>query len=282
MKLVKTSSNSKKKRNRKKKKRKREENDATNVDLASSRKKINPLQNITKKTRKGIPFHPFKSDFGDHFSTSNVALRDFVPVLRALSENRRPLRVYDPFYCDGSVKVRLKELGFPNVIHENRDFYKDMKKSLIPDHDVLVTNPPYSGTHKIRILDYVLKRNSKRPFALLLPNYVVSKQWYKDAIQEHIPQISNRPFFVVPKMKYEYEHPTGKGHESSPFDSLWIVCAWDQTQAIYKKSKSLIERTGNASVFKTPQDLDKGSIVKLNRKRPNPRARRKARKMKKK
>ena len=31
------------------------------------------------------------------------------------------------------------------------------------------------------------------------------------------------PFFLVPKTKYEYQHPEGTGHESSPFFSIWTV-----------------------------------------------------------
>ena len=230
----------------------------------------------TSKRSKEIPFHPFKSEFGDHFSTSNVALGHVVSVLKCLrDECKGKFRVYDPFYCDGSVKRRLEGLGFRNVIHENRDFYADVKSNRVPNHDVLVTNPPYSSTHKIRILEYALTRNFRRPFALLLPSYVVSKQWYKNAIQKHLSSSKEQPFFVVPKTKYEYEHPTGKGHESSPFESLWIVCAWERTEEIYCRSKPLVENSREATMYRTPMELEKGHVIKLNRKRGNPRVRRK-------
>jgi len=277
------SSSSKKFKSKKKRKsgkvakRKREEE-------VEETRKTETTKRKSQKT-KGIPFHPFKSQFGDHFSTSDIALRDFVPVLRCLCDyddkkknSTKIYTIYDPFYCDGSVKQRLNDLGFPDVIHENRDFYEDVKSNRVPDHDILVTNPPYSSTHKIRILEYALTQNSKRPFALLLPSYVVSKQWYKNAIRKHLSSHAEQPFFVVPKTRYEYEHPTGKGHESSPFESLWIVCAWERTEKLYSRSKHIVERENEATMYRTPIELEKGGVIKLSRKRPNPRARRKKRK----
>ena len=259
-------------------KRKRKNGKTSETKRSDVKRKVDSTK---PKRSKGVPFHPFKSEFGDHFSTSNVALCDFVPVLKCLRDEHRKgeFKVYDPYYCDGSVKQRLKDLGFPNVIHENRDFYADVKSNRVPDHDVLVTNPPYSSTHKIRILEYALTRNSKRPFALLLPSYVVSKQWYKKAIRKYLTSSQEQPFFVVPKTKYEYEHPTGKGHETSPFESLWIVCAWEATEKLYTRSKALVQNAKQAAVYRTPMELEKGGVIKLNRKRGNPRARRKRAKM---
>ena len=39
--------------------------------------------------------------------------------------------MYDPYYCDGSVKQRLKDLGFPNVIHENHRIIESVVVSLL-------------------------------------------------------------------------------------------------------------------------------------------------------
>ncbi|CAD7939810.1 unnamed protein product [Amoebophrya sp. A25] len=48
------------------------------------------------------------------------------------------------------------------VINEKRDFYADIEKNVIPDYDLLVTNPPYSGDHKQRLLVYLLADLKKR------------------------------------------------------------------------------------------------------------------------
>ena len=114
--------------------------------------------------------HPFATDFGDHFATSERALRHAVPALKWLRQKKKgggagkgPFTLYDPFFCDGSIKKRLTALGFPGVQHENRDFWRDVKRGEVPKHDVLVTNPPYSGDHKKRTLDFVLSGNHRRP-----------------------------------------------------------------------------------------------------------------------
>jgi hypothetical protein len=43
----------------------------------------------------------------------------------------------------------------------------------------LVTNPPYSGEHKVRLLNFLGSRPDK-PFALLLPVYTATKSYWKE------------------------------------------------------------------------------------------------------
>jgi len=44
----------------------------------------------------------------------------------------------------------LASLGFTNVIHQNVDFWALVKANQVPSFDVLLTNPPFSGDHKVR------------------------------------------------------------------------------------------------------------------------------------
>ena len=74
----------------------------------------------------------------------------------------------------------LKQLGFPNVVNRNRDFYTDIKNGQVPEFDCLVSNPPFSGDHKERCLKFCV--GTGKPWALLLPNYVANKLYFKDAI----------------------------------------------------------------------------------------------------
>ena len=40
------------------------------------------------------------------------------------------------------------------------------------------------------------------------------------------------PFFLVPSVKYEYMHPEGTGHSSSPFFSIWFVYLGEHTTKV--------------------------------------------------
>ncbi|KAJ1489859.1 hypothetical protein T484DRAFT_1778638 [Baffinella frigidus] len=120
-------------------------------------------------------------DFGDHFETPKRAYRDIKPVLRKEAQRREieesALRLYDPYFCRGAMVTHLNSLGFANVINAKRDFYADIAADRVPAHDVLVTNPPYSGEHKAKLFAWLLEQHRAalkaggdcRPFMLLLP-----------------------------------------------------------------------------------------------------------------
>lgn len=132
------------------------------------------------------PF-PYKVDYNDHFETPEVAYRDILPLLDFVSgKSRVEHSIYDPYYCNGRFKTLMKELGFSNVIHECRDFYKDIDKNQVPNHDTLITNPPYSDQHKEKCLEFVLEqlRSKGRPFFVLMPNYVAAREYYRKLVEK--------------------------------------------------------------------------------------------------
>lgn len=92
----------------------------------------------------------FEVDYNDHFETSLQAVADLAPVLHRLSAKPAELRVYDPYFCRGGIRKHYQALGFDSLIHENRDFYADVAAGRVPQHDILVTNPPYSGARAHR------------------------------------------------------------------------------------------------------------------------------------
>lgn len=175
-------------------------------------------------TRPSLHLYPFPTDYADHFESPFRAYQDLEPFLvwlcRALGkqQGKPALHIYDPYYCQGAVVGLLGRLGFSHVTNKMSDFYADVAENRIPQHDVLVTNPPYSGDHKEKALRFCLASN--KPFCLLLPNYVANKAYYLDAIAS-LPE-SQKPFYLVPAQKYEYQHPQGTGHDSSPFFSVWF------------------------------------------------------------
>ena len=98
----------------------------------------------------------FSTAFGDHFETSLPALRDAAPVLRAAAKalglpKAKRLRVYDPYFCEGAVVGLLRGLGFKRVYNRNEDFYAVAAARRLPAFDALLTNPPFSADHKVRV-----------------------------------------------------------------------------------------------------------------------------------
>lgn len=165
--------------------------------------------------------HPFMANYLDHFETSDKAIQDIEPLLQELAIRSNKLKenllVYDPFYCDGTVKTHFINCGFDSVIHENRDFYADVLHRTIPKYDVIVTNPPYSDDHKERILDFCAK--SGKPWMLLLPSYVFSKEYFSLIMGTN----QCDPFFLAPEQRYFLTHPKGTGYGVPLFDSFWVI-----------------------------------------------------------
>jgi hypothetical protein len=58
-----------------------------------------------------------------------------------------------------------------------------------------------------------------KPWAMLVPNYVANKQYFREAVEG----AKGTLLYLVPGNKYEFAHPEGTGHETSPFFSLWFV-----------------------------------------------------------
>jgi hypothetical protein len=135
---------------------------SSSVEGATARSGTRPVEPLS---------HPFPTDPGDHCETPLQAYKDVEPVLvalaKALGKTKATLRILDPFYCDGAARRHLHELGFTSARNDNADWYELLRTGTVPDHDVLLTNPPYSGGHLRRILVHVAKSN--KPALLLLP-----------------------------------------------------------------------------------------------------------------
>lgn len=182
----------------------------------------------------------FPTDYLDHFETPTEAYADILPLLGAAGP-LAALRVYDPYYCAGAVVAALAALGCRNVINENRDFYADVAADAVPPHDLLVTNPPYSGDHKQRLLDFLLSRAQQgRPFLLLMPAWVAGTDYWRAFLRklakrrrQKAPPGGRRVlerragvFYVVPREPYAYVHPEKTGHATPPFSTIWFCGGW--------------------------------------------------------
>jgi len=212
--------------------------------------------------------HAFTADLDDHCETPEVAYDDIVLALSWLAETlHKPphqLRIWDPYFCAGAVVKNLASRGFPLVHNKNEDFYKVIEDGLIPEYDVLVTNPPYSGDHVERILRFCA--DSKKPWFLLVPNYVYVRPCYaatfgsiasihgqkqkmneknKDAAKNSgaetmvgdassvtkkgsnsSPSSPTRPFFLVPSIRYEYVVPPGVRRDELEVKTAPFLSFW--------------------------------------------------------
>jgi hypothetical protein len=238
----------------------------------------------------GNPSHPFEVDESDHCESPSEAYRDVLSLLdfiaKSLGKKRDTLRIYDPYYCDGGVKVKLASMGFDKVINENEDFYENIEMDKIPSHDVLVTNPPYSGHHMEKILSFCSK--NRKPFLLLLPHFVYTKDYYERGLGN---DLAKKIFYVVPQRRYSYIPPSwvvngstalAKGKvQTAPFPSFWycrippMSDAWlSKTfgpSGQYDTSRKLHYAKSTAHI---PREF-KGEFDET-KKRPNPRARKRA------
>lgn len=167
----------------------------------------------------------FDTDYNDHFETPLIAYKDLLPVLHQLAaELEKPseeLVVYDPYFCTGRTVQMFERLGLKTVINRNRDFYEDIRTRKTPDFDILVTNPPYSGDHKQRLLQFLAKQPNK-PFALLLPAYTATKSYWRE-FTSTATRGDTTALYLMPPESYHYCHPEGTGKSTPPFYSAWFL-----------------------------------------------------------
>ena len=155
----------------------------------------------------------------------------------------------------------MNSLGFETVINVKRDFYADIRKDKVPEHDVLVTNPPYSGDHKARLFSWILDRQRSAlapgheggrgaPFMLLLPAWTAkwlawrSFLWALARVRKgrtettmedakrRVHKLANLQqdaklerkagvFYLAPAEKYEYTAAVSS-RDSAPFFGIWF------------------------------------------------------------
>ena len=130
--------------------------------------------------------------------------------------HKSALRVYDPYFCAGAAAERLRALGFASASNEDVDFYAALgepgdddvsnargaepnREPSLPAHDVLVTNPPFSGDHCRRLVTFLAARDAGAPFALLAPEYVHRKAWFAPLARKCKDML-----FIVPRTRYAF------------------------------------------------------------------------------
>ena len=182
--------------------------------------------------------HPFPVNADDHCETGPDAYGDVATLLHLLAgrlgKTPATLSIYDPYFCAGGVKRHLASEGFTSVYNKCEDFYAVVEAGEVPPHDVVVTNPPYSGEHVDKLLRFC--RTNGKPFLLLMPNYFCAKPYYTTALGGG--EAADSMLYLCPKKRYNYWTPKGlrnsekvqgqhKGaggaFRTSPFVSFWYL-----------------------------------------------------------
>lgn len=117
---------------------------------------------------------PFETDFNDHFETPKRAYRDIKPVARVIARrcgvDTASLRVYDPYFCRGSMVKHMNELGFQSVINLKRDFYKDIESDSVSGSLYLAACSPtaedFVWSHVVKNQDTRIKMHTATETAL--------------------------------------------------------------------------------------------------------------------
>jgi len=159
--------------------------------------------------------HQWETDPGDHCETAFEAYQHIESFLAGLAnklgKSRAELKIYDPYFCEGTMKRHLAKLGFTNVHNKNHDFYDVVKNKKVPTHDVLITSPPYSVDHMQRLVEmmHTRKKPFNKPWMLLLPDFVHRKKYWNATLAEA------NPFYLVPHSHYHYMAVVG-GRVNNP------------------------------------------------------------------
>jgi len=246
------------------------------------KRKLPSVLHSKNKKLKLVPSFPFQVDAADHCETSLEAYQHLIPFLdlfaHSIGKSRSTLLIYDPYYCAGKMKSILAGFGFTHVYNECEDFYEKISSQTIPEFDLLVTNPPYSSTHMEKLLNFCV--TFKKPYALLLPNFVYTKPYYAE--------LKLKSFFLVPKLRYSYLPPKwvdggstalSKGkNKTAPFHSFWY-CEFHEDDLIRDLEESMNSTKRDfsrpISLIRTVKDLPqevRGEFDTL-RRRPNARTR---------
>ena len=311
-----------KKEKRKRKKRKRSSDTdcksnsnsiATNsTNNTTSAQKVDEKKSTEKKSTVNIGKYPYPTDYNDHFETPARAYDDIYPLLEYVLINKQKCKhnrsgssneatIYDPYYCAGRAGTLLNDLfqrhqskRLPStsirIQHEKRDFYKDIKQKTVPNHDILVTNPPYSEDHKERCLEFAVNQLKEhgRPFFLLMPNYIAMKEYFRTIVLFGEGKKKRiQTFYITPSKQhqYEYDHPEGTGHKVSPFASVWFIGLSYMDNEVIKSTNQVVidaftkfhtsgSKSSTPQIVSSLQNLIRIGAVSAE-KRKNPRQRKK-------
>jgi hypothetical protein len=176
--------------------------------------------------------------------------------------------------------AHLARLGFTNVHNVNEDCYAVFAEGREPPFDVLLTNPPYSGDHIPRCVEYAARCG--KPWLLLLPSFVCHKTSYRTILAA---AGTPPPAYLVPAKRYVYYAPGRKVEVSaatSPFDSMWYMslasAAGESVEPLLAWYERKYLKASGCTLARSVEALPASMTPVRDEKRLNPKARRRAQK----
>ena len=115
--------------------------------------------------------------------------------------------IWAPFYCNGKQKEYFNELGFNNIIHEDKDFF-----SYTPEYDIIIDNPPFSKKKEI------LKKLKEldKPFILIAPSVLLSYKYFQADFRDNLQ-------IIVPYNRIKFKHLNSDNKNyTPPYASLFF------------------------------------------------------------
>jgi hypothetical protein len=211
---------------------------------------VNEMKRLEESGTLAIsrPAFPYPTNPDDHCETPLQSYKDILPILTELCKSDGSLKIYDPYFCDGSVVKHLSSLGFDSVYNKKEDCYAIWELNSEPRYDVLLTNPPYSEDHLEKLMNHVTSPSFDKPWLLLMPHWVHKKDYYVNATANKGARHCN-PFYVVPHKRYVYLPPpsfrekkdSDVHKKSSPFVSMWYC--WGGNEKRNEKMMNAFRRS---------------------------------------
>ena len=133
----------------------------------------------------------------DNYETDKIGweiIKDYIP---------KDKQLWCPFYCKGTQKQYLQELGFQDIIHEDEDFFQSSYKNT-----VVIDNPPFSKFKDICIR----LKELEQPFIIIGFSRVFLMKWFQRLFKDHLQVIVpfTRPTFThLTHPKKGYTPPFG-------------------------------------------------------------------------
>ena len=217
--------------------------------------------------------YPYPVDDDDHCETPLDAYKHLNELLEKLCEKlnktKSELKIWDPFYCTGKMKEHLIILGYNknNIYNKCEDFYQKIKieNGGPPEHDCIITNPPYSENHMEAICNYCYyssievpettttttsklgNLNKNKPCFILMPSFVMLKSYWLNICNNtttkptqnnnyysrnnnnsnmNIITLNKRICYVAPRKRYQYSTPYGRRQAKSAIKTSPFPSIW--------------------------------------------------------
>ena len=144
------------------------------------------------KTKKIVPSNVLGSASAmattgnDSWSTPMQQYKGFKPLIDALSGKNR-LKIWDPFYFNGTAAEYMAQVFNSDIIHEDRkvDLVPFQLPAFAQNTDMIFTNPPFSIAKKVLV--WMLSLGI--PFIACLPVAVATNKRTNPLIRQHKIQI---------------------------------------------------------------------------------------------